>query len=82
MPVPPAKTAVIDGILTRYDVVWAGPPLLMMSPGGFDATIEKWRTQGIYTRLTLLDHLPALQHRKDRRRHLPRLDRGGGLRAR
>ena len=30
----------------------------MMSPGGFDATIEKWRTQGVYTRLKLLDHLP------------------------
>src|SRR5258705_2554008 len=29
-----------------------------MSPGGFDATIEKWRTQGVYTRLKLLDHLP------------------------
>jgi len=29
-----------------------------MSPGGFDATIDKWRTQGIYARLKLLDHLP------------------------
>jgi pimeloyl-ACP methyl ester carboxylesterase len=52
-------TAVIDGITTRYDVIGSGPPLLMMSPGGFDATIEKWRTQGVYTRLKLLDHLPA-----------------------
>ena len=51
-------TAVIDGINTRYDVIGSGPPLLMMSPGGFDATIEKWRTQGVYVRLTLLDHLP------------------------
>lgn len=30
----------------------------MMSPGGFDATIEKWRTQGVYVRLKLLEHLP------------------------
>lgn len=48
----------IDGIQTRYDLIGSGPPLLMMSPGGFDATIEKWRTQGVYTRLKLLDHLP------------------------
>ena len=51
-------TAVIDGINTRYELVGSGPPLLMMSPGGFDATIEKWRTQGVYVRLNLLDHLP------------------------
>jgi pimeloyl-ACP methyl ester carboxylesterase len=51
-------TAIIDGIHTRFDVIGSGPPLLMMSPGGFDATIEKWRTQGVYTRLKLLDHLP------------------------
>jgi pimeloyl-ACP methyl ester carboxylesterase len=51
-------TATIDGIETRFDVIGSGPPLLMMSPGGFDATIEKWRTQGVYTRLKLLDHLP------------------------
>jgi pimeloyl-ACP methyl ester carboxylesterase len=49
----------IDGIITRYDIIGSGPPLLLMSPGGFDATIEKWRTQGVYTRLKLLDHLPA-----------------------
>jgi pimeloyl-ACP methyl ester carboxylesterase len=52
------QTAIIDGIHTRFDVIGSGPPLLMMSPGGFDATIEKWRTQGVYTRLNLLDHLP------------------------
>ena len=50
--------AVIDGLTTRYDVIGSGPPLLLMSPGGFDATIEKWRTQGVYVRLKLLDHLP------------------------
>jgi len=52
------NTAIIDGIPTHYDVIGSGPPLLLMSPGGFDATIEKWRTQGVYTRLKLLDHLP------------------------
>lgn len=51
-------SAIIDGITTRYDVLGDGPPLLMFSPGGFDATIEKWSTQGIYARIKLLDHLP------------------------
>lgn len=51
-------TAVIDGITTRYEVVGSGPPLLMYSPGGFDATLEKWTTLGVYARIKLLDHLP------------------------
>ena len=29
----------------------------MFSPGGFDSTLESWRTVGIYRRLDLLDHL-------------------------
>jgi len=51
-------SALIDGITTHYEVVGSGPPLLMYAPGGFDATIEKWSTQGIYTTIKLLDHLP------------------------
>jgi pimeloyl-ACP methyl ester carboxylesterase len=50
-------TAVVDGIATRYEVTGSGPPLLMFSPGGFDSTLEGWRTVGIYRRLRLLDHL-------------------------
>jgi pimeloyl-ACP methyl ester carboxylesterase len=50
-------TALIDGITTRYDVIGSGPPLLMFSPGGFDATIEKWSTQGVYARIKPVDHL-------------------------
>jgi pimeloyl-ACP methyl ester carboxylesterase len=46
-----------DGIETHYDVLGVGPPLLMFSPGGFNATIENWSTFGIYKRLDLLDHL-------------------------
>lgn len=30
----------------------------MYSPGGLDATLEKWRTQGVYARIRLLEHLP------------------------
>ncbi|WP_429810450.1 alpha/beta fold hydrolase [Ensifer sp. B1-9] len=51
-------TTTIDGIVTRYEVLGSGPPLLMYSPGGFDATLEKWRTQGIYAEIQFLDQLP------------------------
>lgn len=51
-------TAEIDGIETRYEVMGDGPPLLMYSPGGFDARIEKWSDLGVYKRIKLLDHLP------------------------
>ncbi len=51
-------TGLIDGIKTNYEVVGDGPPLLMYSPAGFDATLDKWRTQGVYARIKLLDHLP------------------------
>ena len=47
-----------DGIPTRYEVLGQGPPLLMFSPGGFDARIEKWTDLGVYKRIRLLDHLP------------------------
>jgi pimeloyl-ACP methyl ester carboxylesterase len=50
-------TAVIDGITTHYEVVGSGEPLLMFSPGGFDATIEKWSTQGVYVRIKPVEHL-------------------------
>ena len=50
-------TAIIDGITTRYEVAGSGPPLLMYSPAGFDATLEKWTTQGVYAKTRLLDHL-------------------------
>ncbi|MBM9503350.1 alpha/beta fold hydrolase [Actinacidiphila acididurans] len=50
-------TAVIDGIPTRYESAGSGPALLMFSPGGFDSTLESWRTVGVYKRLNLLDHL-------------------------
>jgi pimeloyl-ACP methyl ester carboxylesterase len=50
-------TATIDGIATYYEVIGDGPPLLMFSPGGFNATLENWRSFGIYERLDLLEHL-------------------------
>ena len=50
-------TVLINGIHTRYDLVGSGPPLLMFSPGGFDATLEKWSTLGQYAKTKLLDQL-------------------------
>ncbi len=50
--------ATIDGIRTNYEVLGDGPPLLMYAPAGFDATLDKWKTQGVYARIRLLDHLP------------------------
>ena len=50
--------AIIDGINTRYEVMGSGPPLLMYAPAGFDASLDKWTTQGVYTKIKLLEHLP------------------------
>ena len=47
----------IDGIATRYELIGAGAPLLMFSPGGFDATLEKWRVLGIYAKIKPLEFL-------------------------
>src|SRR6266545_2829514 len=51
-------TVTIDDIKTRYEVIGNGPPLLMYSPAGFDATLDKWKTQGVYARIKLMQHLP------------------------
>ena len=51
------STAVVDGIVTRYEVAGSGPPLLMFSPGGFDATLDSWETHGLYQRTGMLAQL-------------------------
>jgi pimeloyl-ACP methyl ester carboxylesterase len=50
-------SAVCDGIETYYEVLGDGPPLMLFSPGGFNAKVENWRSFGIYERLGLLDAL-------------------------
>ncbi len=40
--------AIINGIEVTYQVVGSGPALLMCAPGGFDATIEKWSSAGVW----------------------------------
>ena len=47
----------IDGIATHYEVIGDGPPLLLFSPGGFNATLDQWSKLGIYARTRPLDHL-------------------------
>lgn len=49
--------AEIDGITTHYEVRGDGPPLLMFSPGGFNATLANWTGFSIYARLNLVGHL-------------------------
>lgn len=49
--------ATIDGITTRYEVAGSGPPLLMFSPGGFDATLDNWKGHAVYRRINLLTRL-------------------------
>ena len=51
--------ALIDGIATRYEIRGEGAPLLMFSPGGFDATLDKWSAIGIYAKTKLMDALMA-----------------------
>ncbi len=52
-------TTLIDGIETRYEVRGQGEPLLMFSPGGFDATLEKWSALGVYGKTKMLGPLVA-----------------------
>ena len=52
-------TTLIDGIATRFEVIGSGAPLLMFSPGGFDATLEKWSSLGVYAKTRMLGPLTA-----------------------
>jgi pimeloyl-ACP methyl ester carboxylesterase len=47
----------IDGIRTRYEVTGSGPPLLLFSPGGFNAVIEQWSGLGVYAKVKPLEWL-------------------------
>jgi pimeloyl-ACP methyl ester carboxylesterase len=56
-PTVDVSTAVVDGIVTRYSVAGSGPPLLMFSPGGFNATMQNWEKHGLYQRTEMLSRL-------------------------
>jgi pimeloyl-ACP methyl ester carboxylesterase len=51
--------AMIDGINTYYETHGTGTPILMCAPGGFDATIEKWRTATAWTGIDAIAALAA-----------------------
>jgi pimeloyl-ACP methyl ester carboxylesterase len=50
-------SVVIDGLTTHYEVVGSGPPLLMFSPGGFNAVLDNWSGFSVYGRVRPVDHL-------------------------
>jgi len=52
-------TAIIDGIETYYETYGSGSPILMFAPGGFDATIEKWRVASAWTGIDAIGALAA-----------------------
>src|SRR5262245_62398231 len=49
--------ATIDGLEVSYETRGTGPALLMLAPGGFDATMEKWKTAGVWKGMQPLDAL-------------------------
>ena len=52
-------TATLDGIETYYEIYGSGTPILMCAPGGFDATIDKWRVASAWTGINAFDALGA-----------------------
>lgn len=50
-------TVTIDGIDTVYEVHGDGEPVLMFSPGGFNAHRRNWSELGVYRGLDLVDQL-------------------------
>jgi pimeloyl-ACP methyl ester carboxylesterase len=50
---------IAGGIRTRYETTGTGPPVLLFSPGGFDARLENWSELSGYSGLGLLPALAA-----------------------
>ena len=48
-------TTTINGLTLNYLTRGSGPALLMLAPGGFDATIEKWSTAGVWQKVKPLE---------------------------
>jgi pimeloyl-ACP methyl ester carboxylesterase len=51
--------AMLDGIETYYETHGSGSPILMCAPGGFDASIDKWRAASAWTGIDALKALAA-----------------------
>jgi len=51
--------AMLDGIETYYETYGSGSPVLMCAPGGFDASIDKWRVASAWTGIDAIKALAA-----------------------
>lgn len=51
--------ATIDGIEICYETYGSGTAILMLAPGGFDATMEKWRVASAWTGLNAIEKLSS-----------------------
>jgi len=49
----------VEGIDTYYETHGSGSPILMCAPGGFDATVEKWRVASAWTGIDAVKALAA-----------------------
>jgi pimeloyl-ACP methyl ester carboxylesterase len=49
--------AVIDGLKVNYHVQGSGPHLLMLAPGGFNSTIERWTGGGVWKEMDAINTL-------------------------
>lgn len=52
-------TAMLVGIEIYYETYGSGMPILMCAPGGFDATIDKWRVANAWAGIDALKALAA-----------------------
>jgi|SRR5918996_1938281 pimeloyl-ACP methyl ester carboxylesterase len=52
-------TVTLDEIETYYEVHGSGIPILMFAPGGFDATLDKWRAASAWTGINAIEALAA-----------------------
>jgi len=51
--------ATLDGIETYYETHGSGSPILMCAPGGFDASVDKWRVASAWTGIDAIKTLAA-----------------------
>src|SRR5438105_15400174 len=51
--------AEIDGLEVYYETHGSGEPLLMLAPGGFDSTIDKWLNATAWKEIDALDKLSS-----------------------
>ncbi len=51
--------ATVDGLEVNYETRGSGPPLLMIAPGGFDASMDKWLTTAAWKEVNALEKLSS-----------------------